>query len=211
MVKGVHMEQSNIYKLLALTAIVSILISVGVFTLMKDNFIGPQGLQGEPGESIVGPIGPQGEPGESIVGPMGPQGEAGESIVGPQGIQGPQGEQGEPFPHEGEWVKTYDGFWEYDDLEDWTYTFTSESDFIMVQPYYIYQGDNPQHAFMALDIYEGKYTSGDPLIDWVSSYDWGGTSLMVLGKGTYTIEATTSYFTDIWIKIWEFLPPETEA
>ena len=198
MVKGVYMEQSNIYKLLALTTIVSILISVGAFTLMKDNFIGPQGLQGKPGESIVGPMGLQGEAGESIVGPIGPQGEPGESIVGPQGIQGPQGEQGEPFPYEGEWGLTYD-------------TFTTEADFMIVQPYYIYNGDSPEYAYMSISVYEGKYATGDPLIDWVSSYDWGGTSLMVFGKGTYTIKARDNYYTDTWIKIWEFLPPETEA
>jgi len=83
------MKKSEIYKLLALTAIVSILISVGAFTLMKDNFIGPQGLQGE---SIVGPIGPQGEPGESIVGSQGVEGLAGEP--GEQGLQGLQGLKG---------------------------------------------------------------------------------------------------------------------
>jgi len=39
------MEKSKIYTLLTLTAIVSIMISVGTFTLMKDSFIGPQGAR----------------------------------------------------------------------------------------------------------------------------------------------------------------------
>jgi len=89
------MEKSSIYTLLALTAVVSILISVGASTLMDDNFIGPQGLQGDPGQSIIGPQGVQGQDG-----PQGPQGEAGPQ--GPQGIQGsigpvgPKGDSGDP-------------------------------------------------------------------------------------------------------------------
>jgi len=86
------MEQSKIYKLLALTAIVSILISVGIFTLMKDSFIGPQGIQGIQG--IQGLQGEVGLPGESVIGTTGPQGETG--LQGIQGVQGIQGEQGEP-------------------------------------------------------------------------------------------------------------------
>ncbi|MBA7647082.1 hypothetical protein ES703_54852 [subsurface metagenome] len=88
------MEQSNIYKLLALTAIVSILISVGIFTIMKDSFIGTQGEQGVQGESGLQGI-------QGLVGPMGPQGiqgEQGDSIVGPVGLQGPEGPQGEEGP-----------------------------------------------------------------------------------------------------------------
>ena len=69
------MEQSRIYPLLALTALVSVVISVGVFTVMKDSFIGPQGPEG-------------------IQGIQGIQGEQGE--VGPKGEQGVQGEQGPP-------------------------------------------------------------------------------------------------------------------
>ena len=185
------MEQSNIYKLLALTAIISILISVGAFTLMKDSFIGPRGLQGEAGESIVGPIGPQGE--------------AGESIVGPQGVQGPQGEQGEPFPYEGEWVLTHDWYWSDTILDEWTYTFTTEAEFIILQPVFIYDGDYPEYAFMSLRVYEGRYATGETILYWSSSWDYGGTSLMLLGKGTYTIEANTIDFTDVWIDIWEFI------
>lgn len=84
------MEQSKIYKLLALTAIVSILISVGTFTLLKDSFIGPQGEEGVQGET--GLQGIQGEVGSQGV--QGIQGESGESIVGSQGSEGPQGEPG---------------------------------------------------------------------------------------------------------------------
>ena len=199
------MEKSSVYTLLALTAIISILISVGAFTFMKDNFIGPQGLQGDPGQSIVGSIGPQGEPGESIVGPVGPQGEPGESIIGPQGVQGPQGKQGEPFPYEGEWIETYSKSWTDDDLEKWTHTFTSEADFIMIQPFYVYKGDNLDLGFMSVRVYEGQYTNDAYfLLYWADRYGYGGTALMIIGKGTYTIEATTNYQTDIWIKICEF-------
>lgn len=88
------MEQSKIYKLLALTAIVSILISVGTFTLMKYSFIGTQGEQGVQGETGLQGI-------QGLVGPMGLQGiqgEQGDSIVGPVGLQGPEGPQGEEGP-----------------------------------------------------------------------------------------------------------------
>ncbi|MBU1067138.1 hypothetical protein KKE60_05095 [Patescibacteria group bacterium] len=70
------MEKSEIYTLLALTAIVSIAVSICAFTFMKDSFIGPQGEQG-----IQGIQGIQGKQGE-----QGIQGE-----VGSQGEQGPPG------------------------------------------------------------------------------------------------------------------------
>lgn len=209
-----HDEKIWIRNVVIVSMLITVVLSTAIFygfvmnvPAVQDTLLGPQGEQG-----IQGVQGIQGTRGDmGLMGSQGVQGDEGpQGIQGVQGIIGPIGPQGEAFAFVGEWVKTYDRFWEYSDLEEWTYTFTSESDFIMVQPYYIYQGDNPDYAFMALDIYEGKYTSGIPLIDWVSSYDWGGTSLMVLGKGTYTIEATTSYFTDIWIDVWEFLPKSSD-
>ena len=180
------MEQSRIYKLLALTAIVSILISVGAFTVLKSNFIGPQGEQGIQGE-------------------QGSQGEQG--LKGDQGIRG---EQGEPFAYEGEWVLTHDWYWSDADLDEWTYTFTTEADFIMVEPSFIYEGNYPEYAFMSLRVYEGRYAAGETLLYWSSSWDYGGNSLMILGAGTYTIEANTNASTDTWIDIWEYLPPEVD-
>lgn len=88
------MEQSNIYKLLALTAIVSILISVGAFTLLKDSFIGPQGEQGVQGETGL----------QGIQGLLGEQGLQG--IQGAKGIHGERGEQGFQGPPGELWVLT---------------------------------------------------------------------------------------------------------
>ena len=56
------MEENKVYWLLALTAIVSIVFSVGAFTVMKTSFTGPQGEQGIQG--IQGEQGIQGIPGE---------------------------------------------------------------------------------------------------------------------------------------------------
>ena len=47
------MKDSKVYGLLALTAILSIAVSVGAFTVMKDSFIGPQGEQGSPGVPLL--------------------------------------------------------------------------------------------------------------------------------------------------------------
>ena len=171
------MNQNKIYPLLALTVVVSVLISVGVFTYLKSSFVGPPGEQG-------------------------PQG-----LKGDQGIQG---KQGEPFAYEGKWVLTYDWIWSDTVLDEWTYTFTTKADFIIIQPFYFYEGDYPEYAFMSIRVYEGEYASGEPILYWLSSWDYGGTSLTLHGKGTYTIEANTSDSTDIGIDIWEFLPIEID-
>ena len=74
MQKGEKMKENKIYSLVVIAVIVSIAVSVGAFTVMKDNFIGPQGEQGVQGiQGELGQVGP----------------------VGPQGSQGPQGEPGE--------------------------------------------------------------------------------------------------------------------
>jgi len=70
-------------------------------TAISWNQVGPQGPQGEKGETgSQGPAGPQGETG--VQGPPGPQGEKGEKgDTGPQGPAGPQGAtgaQGSPGP-----------------------------------------------------------------------------------------------------------------
>ena len=72
-----------------------------------------RGLQG-----IQGPIGLQGERGD--IGPSGPVG-----LQGPQGIRGPEGPI---YNYSGNWetVFTYDETVNIDD--DWTWTFTIESD-----------------------------------------------------------------------------------
>ena len=75
-------KENNIYLLLVITAIISITFSVGAFTLLKDSFAGPQGIQGIQGEQ-----GPQG-----IQGTTGQQG-----IQGITGLQGEQGLPGEPL------------------------------------------------------------------------------------------------------------------
>lgn len=66
-------KDSKVYGLLALTAIVSMLVSVGTFTVMKDTFVGPQGEQG-------------------VQGIQGLHGEDG--VQGLQGVEGAQGERG---------------------------------------------------------------------------------------------------------------------
>jgi len=183
------LEKSNIYLLLVLAVIASVAISVGSFTFLKSNFIGPQGEQGIQG----------------IQGEQGIQGDQGSQGI--QGEPGDQGPQGEAFAYEGVWVLTYEWQWEDDDLDEWTYTFTVESDFTMIQPGYVYDGSVETKGFMTVHIYEGRGTSGEPLIYWSTfnsflEYD----TIMLLGKGIYTIEATTNYQTNIWIDIFEYLP-----
>ena len=86
------MSQNKIYPLLAISVIVSVLISVGTFSLLKSNFIGPQG---EPG--VKGATGEQGPTGE-------------------RGLIGPKGIEGDSWVLEGEWV--FKDVYFFDEIED---------------------------------------------------------------------------------------------
>lgn len=182
------MEDSKVYGLLALTAIISILASIGAFTYLKDSFVGPQGEQG-----LQGTQGIQGE-----VGSVGEQGDI--------GATGETGATGKAFAYTGEWTKTHGWYWADDVLDDWKYTLTTDADFTMIQLWFQYEGNNPEYAFMMCEVYEGLYTSGEPITWWWGSWDWGADTLMIVGSGTYTIEVSTNYNTDIWINILEYLP-----
>lgn len=155
---------------------------------MQDLLRGPQGIQG-------------------IQGPKGEQGIQGiQGIKGDTGIQGPSGEA---FSYEGKWTRTHEWYWDTD-LNHWTYTFTTEADFIMIQPSYDGKVFYPEYAFMSVTLYMGelplsKRTTGDRILWWASNTDWGGTSLMVLGKGTYTVEVNANYYRSTHLEIWEFL------
>ncbi len=84
------MSESKInVQTLIVAVIVSVVLSVGVFTVMKDSFVGPAGEQG-----IDGLDGTQGF--------QGIQGIQGESITGPQGERGRDGLDGEVWVIEGE-------------------------------------------------------------------------------------------------------------
>jgi hypothetical protein len=76
----------------------------------------------------------------------------------------------------------------------------------MIQPYFSNAGDYPELAFMSLMIFEGASATGRSLVLWSSPTSRGGTSILVVGRGTYTIESSTNYNCDIFIEIWEFLP-----
>ncbi len=188
------MSESKInVQTLIIAVIVSIVLYVGAFTVMKDSFVGPQGEQGIQGIQGI-------EGGEGIQGIQGIEGEE-----GTPGVDGQTGPQGEAFSYEGEWVQVKNFFWGNDDLLDWTYTFTTESEFNMIQPLYNYLGDNVEFAFMTLSIYEGTEQYGrDPLIYWQMDGEYSYDSIMLLGKGTYTIVASTNLYTDIWLYIWEY-------
>ena len=184
-----NLNEKKIYLLLAVSMLVSILVSVASFTYLKDNFIGPQGIQGI-----------QGPQGETVEGPQGSE--------GPQGIQGRAGEQGEkgdPYLYDGIWTMTNRWAWSNYDLQDWTFTFTTEADFSMIVPFYIYNGKNPELAFMTISVTD-QHHPNENLYVWSSSWDYGGDSIMIIGSGTYTITATTNYHTDISITIYEYLP-----
>lgn len=81
------MSESKInVQTLIIAVIVSVVLSVGVFTVMKDNFVGPAGEQGIDG----------------IDGLQGIQGIQGESIIGAQGEKGSDGLDGEVWVTDGE-------------------------------------------------------------------------------------------------------------
>jgi len=92
------MEQNKIYPFLALTIILSVLISVSAFSLLKSNFIGPQGEQGIPGEQ--GPRGELGVPG----------------LDGEKGSRGPSGPPGKDYVFNGKWVYVDGWAWDDDDV-----------------------------------------------------------------------------------------------
>ena len=110
------------------------------------------------------------------------------------------------FSYIGEWEITHDWYWEDVDLDDWRYTLTTDADFSMIQMWFQYEGSNPELGFMKCEVYEGLYASGDPVAWWWGPYDAGGETLLIVGSGTYTMEITTNYHTDIWINILEYLP-----
>jgi len=94
------MSQNKIYPLLALTVIFSVLISVGAFTVLKSNFVGPSGEQG-----IQGETGLKGETGLS-------------GKDGSQGQRGPIGAPGKDYVFNGEWV--YVDGWEWEGTDSFT-------------------------------------------------------------------------------------------
>jgi len=126
------------------------------------------------------------------------------------GPQGEQGIQGESYTYEGKWLLTHDWCWAGDDLGEvyWEDTFTTDADFIMIQPYYVYIGKEPESAYTCVFIYEGQSATSidDALYSWAGSGGYEGGSILVIGKGTYTIQIQASIETDVWIYIYEFLP-----
>ncbi len=182
------MEDNKIYGLLAVTTILGILVSVGAFTLLKENFVGPQGEQGMQGiQGIEGEEGIQGIEGER----------------GTPGVDGQTGPQGEAFSYDGAWIEVNSWYWEEDNLDDWTYSFTTESDFTMIHVHYISYG-SPEYAFMNVHVYEGLYATGTEVSRYTSSYDWGADSLLIIGAGTYMMEVDTNSDTDVWIYLMEY-------
>lgn len=185
------MEKNEVYPLLALTALISVVISIGAFTLLKENFIGPEGIQG--------PRGPQG-----IQGPQGEQG-----IQGIQGLQGPQGErgaQGEDFILQGTWenVASKNDF--FNGLVDTrTYNFTADRDVIRVYvEYYPYVSTNPSSTSISVR---------DPSdsIMWRSQHSWSDWSyrtehFYIFGRGTYSIMIRTSNLGEIKIQVHQLVP-----
>ena len=173
------MEQKQIYSLLAVTAIVSVLISVGAFSLLKSNFIGPQGETGEKGiQGIQGTQGVQGD----------------EGIQGIQGIKGIQGEQGDPWVLDGSWeiVDIYffdDSYYEmYDrviyvtfESDIWSFEYTDSS----------FGGSSRYNPWCNIQVYSGHLTNAE-IDSAYSQYhmrsdgEYQSDTIIGFGAGEYT-------------------------
>ena len=138
------MEKNEVYPLLALTALISVVISIGAFTLLNTR-----------SSDCV-------------------------------------------------WTETHAWKWERTNLDGWTTTITIKADFAYIKPGYIYRGDFSELGFMSVRVYPGRDTTEDTLMWWRDSGPYSGTSLPILGKGTYTLQVTTNYDTDAWLDVWEF-------
>jgi len=216
------MEESKIYKLLILTAIVSILISVGTFTLLKDSFIGPQGEQGVQGEiglqgiqGIVGPMGPQGPQGEQglqgEIGPPGPPGEQGpKGDTGDVGPAGPEGPQGEPYSLDGEWRYVDCGLSIEKDIYDETFYLEFELDYDIGHIRWSYDGSGIQppkfDTRFWMWVYKGSLSEGtERYLYHVRSSEIGKSDLLfLLGKGKYSIKIRARHVNCIYLGVHQF-------
>lgn len=179
---------------IASAIITTLLLSTLVFTLptFQDVLRGPQGIEGEQGpqgiQGEVGPIGAQGIQG--IQGPIGLQGEQGDiGPSGPVGLQGPQGIRGPEGP-----IYNYSGNWEtvfmYDETmnidDEWTWTFTIESDIWQIY-WWVYSPYESSSLGFAFNVYD--VLNDNEVEAYVgTSDDLAGDVAYIFGSGIYQIE-----------------------
>ncbi len=211
------------WKTIGVTSLVSAIIAILVVSglimsipMIQNALRGPEGVQGIPGDQgaqgIQGNQGNRGAQGErGLQGAEGPEGQSGErglkgdkglqgipGAKGPQGDRGIQGAEGEPYSFEGEWVTKYE--WSWEDVNSlWDYTFTTEANFIMIYPVFFLDD-----GYLNLWVTEGN--TGEPIAGFFSGDDASISSLLIPGRGTYTIFFSAEIVAFFMLKVSEFLP-----
>ena len=159
------MSQNKIYPLLALTVIFSVLISVGAFTILKSNFVGPSGEQG-----IQGETGLKGETGLS-------------GKDGSQGQRGPIGAPGKDYVFNGEWV--YVDGWEWEGTDSFTDIERSiEIEAELWRVYIVINSLERRDQYFGLIIYT---VSENVTGAWATTSYYGADYLYCYGEGNHLI------------------------
>lgn len=164
------LEQNKIYPLLALTLILSVLISVGVFTFLTPYFVGPQGEQGLTGL-----------PGEQ--GPIGKNGLSGNDGV--EGKRGPIGSPGKDYIFNGEWV--YVDSWEWEGVDSYLDVERIVNvDAEIWRIHIVINSYEYQNQYFALNIFKGP-TYENVTGAWGTTSWYGADYLYCYGKGEHLL------------------------
>ena len=180
------MENNKIYTLFLVSILLSSTISIGVFTFLKENFVGPQGKQG-----IQGSIGPQGE-----------QGLPGND--GERGDMGRMGPPGKDYVFNGEWVYVNSWGWEGDDSYiDVERTINIEAELWRIQ-FYTNSADYRDQYF-GIFVYEENDLENSTSW-WLGSSAYLGDTLYCYGEGPHILNIYYNRHDCVSVWVEQYLP-----
>jgi len=188
------MSESKInVQTVVIAVILSVCISVGAFTVMKDSFMGPAGEEG-----IQGVQGIQG-----IQGATGEQG-----IQGETGIRGLTGAKGEDFVLEGEWIWVNGWEWDYTNVDE-DFERIVHIDTKIWKITYLIGSTYRSDQWFAVDIYKApNYVNVTASI--ATKVNFGADELTMFGEGDYSLNMLFEGQDYVYIGVYEYGLPEGE-
>jgi len=205
------MSESNVNTTtIVIAVVISVILSVGVMSVLFKPQPGPQGPPGRPGppgetgaDGAAGEIGlrgPQGERGSvGLTGPRGP--------AGPEGLPGPEGPPGEPYTG---FVLDYDfinGQW--NEIASFTGSVSRNTELFVIPAQQIRISWNLEDIYDYTSFHMELYELGDVIFTdfWMALNNQPqGNTMVYLTPGTYYLDFSV-YLCDYTVTVEVYIPP----